>query len=262
MINNTTKLSSYLFAEQVEQQAPMSPSSVDRAIKAGQFTTSDGRPVAINSFVALKQHAKPVRPDVYVLDLHAAGVDLSKWHMHKYGDTSAATFQAYLPYCAQQKPVNPLFPKVLWVGKPDWPNQDFGLAFIEPLKLYKMTELLHRAFDASYRSDLGFGVVGADDPGAYFTSLIGAALRTVLNHRPKSDTPAEARLRAAFNIFVKELGVNMSQFVEFLRVLKGMGAGTDGEVIIDYDTMTWRENDELVMLAPIGEYPWDPSYWY
>lgn len=254
MAPESFKLSHYLFSEQAGSSFP-DENSVKLAIESGEFVTGDGQPVLMDSIQTLMQHSEWLgydTRDAYRTNLRAGNTSLSQWHLHtQQWPEEDDRFEVYYPYCSERKPTNPLFPKVLYAGAPRWAGQ--SIAFIEPLERGIDPSIVEKAIKNSHQPGLErFGYDSSRYGLLDLGTIIEHAMRTFLGHAASSDSPEEAKFRQSFKGLVMGLGLNVKQFVEFLGVLKDMGAPSRLNVTIDYKTMARRKNGELVMMNPVG----------
>lgn len=237
-------ISSLLFMERAEQA-----DIIKRSIESGVFlSTKTGKPVKVNSLDSFnrylrQQHGRVQVGQGYYSTAYVGGEGLStaeyvlKVKRRERAWTSDLWFDVYGPYCYENKPTNPLFPKVLYVGQPSWSDQpialveklrfDYSIVEEHVLRIFKLTGVrtaMHNAVE------------------------LYSGTRTLRTSSMGADAAEDFKL--GFNLLLKQLGSNPKDFTEFATAMASM---TDlRNLDIHGNNMGWRANGELVISDPIA----------
>lgn len=240
-LRTTPSISSLLFMERAEQA-----DIIKRSIESGVFlSTKTGKPVKVNSLDSFNRYLKQQHGRVqvgqgYYSDAYVGGEGLGSAEYvlkvkrrARHGETDH-WFDTYGPYCYQNKPTNPLFPKVLYIGQPVWSDQP--IAFVEKLK-----------FDIDVVTNLVRKHLGSNDP----KHMMRIAVELYTGTRTfASDMVDKEKFTARFNLLLNEMGSNSKDFEEFANALVGMARPSKFDM--HGNNMGWRDNGELVISDPLS----------
>lgn len=234
-------LSSLLFLERAEQA-----DIIKRAIESGVFlSTKTGKPVKVNSLGSFsryltQQHGRVRVGQGYYSDAYVGGEGLStaeyvlKVKRRDRARTSDPWFTTYGPYCYENKPTNPLFPKVLYVGQPSWSDQP--IALVEKLKfdVYTVQDLVDQY--VAYPNSSNIKRVMRDA-----VALYSGADNAIIDQKS---------FRSGFDQLLTELGSNPKDFTEFAHVIVRIDDLRNLD--LHANNMGWRDNGELVISDPLA----------
>jgi hypothetical protein len=239
--NNSTSIYSVLFAERAEQA-----NTIKREIETGVFlSTKSGKPVKVNSLDSfndylMQQHGRMWVGKGYYSNAYVGGEGLSTAEYvlkikSRDHDDADPWFDAYGPYCYQNKPTNPLFPKVLYVGQPVWSDQP--IALVEKL-----------TFDPTKANKLSAQLTGYDN----ILDAMQLAIMIYSGKQEMAGSYALAKFPARFDKLLKALGSDVKDFTEFAHVIIDMADSDPDRIDIHENNLGWRDNGELVMSDPLA----------
>lgn len=233
-----------MFMERAEQA-----DIIKRSIESGVFlSTKTGRPVKVDSLDSFNRYLKQQHGRVkvgqgYYSDAYVGGEGLStaeyvlKVKRRERAWTFDLWFDVYGPYCYVNKPTNPLFPKVLYVGHPDWSDQP--IALVEKLRfdMSKIQDLVERILRLT-------GIQTAMHIAIELYSGSRTSRSSWLDHDKARD------FKLGFDLLLKRLGSNSKDFTEFATVLASIADLRDLDM--HGNNMGWRDNGELVISDPLS----------